>query len=75
MQSFIKELQGSENWLTLQRETRNIMEGIIGIIFIIFILAKVLFGKEDGGGNSGHRPSPGRSDDSDDGEKYPPSYY
>ena len=51
------------------------MEGIIGIIFIIFVLAKVLFGKEDGGGSSGHRPSPGRSTDSDDGEKYPPSYY
>lgn len=48
------------------------MEGIIGIIFIVFVLARVLLGKEDG---SGYHPSSGRSADNDDGEKYPPSYY
>ena len=51
------------------------MEGIIGIIFIVFVLARVLLGKEDGSGNSGHRPSSGHYADKDDGEKYPPSYY
>lgn len=48
------------------------METVIGIIFVVFILARVLLGKDDNG--VGHRPSPGRHDD-DDGEKYPPSYY
>ena len=53
------------------------MEGIIGIIFVVFILARVFLGKDDSG--VGHRPTPRPrhfvQDDDEDGEKYPPSHY
>ena len=48
------------------------METIIGVIFVVFILARVILGKDDSG--VGHRPSPDRHGD-DDEDRYPPSYY
>ena len=52
----------------------NMVETIIGIIFIVFVVARVLLGKEDGNDNqSGHRPQPDDLDE--EREKYPPSYY
>ena len=51
------------------------MEVIIGIVFIVFVIARVLLGKEDSGSSGGHRPGASRRADDDDGGKYPPSYY
>jgi hypothetical protein len=44
------------------------VETIIGIIFIVFVVARVLLGKEDGD-SSGHRTHSGNH------EKFPLSYY
>jgi hypothetical protein len=52
----------------------NMVETIIGIIFIVFVVARVLLGKEDGNdSHSGHRSQPDNLDEKR--EKYPPSYY
>ena len=51
------------------------MEVIIGIVFIVFVIARVLLGKEDSGSSGDSRSGASRRADDDDGGKYPPSYY
>lgn len=51
------------------------MEVVIGVIFVLFVVASAVFGKNGGqsarGGNKPHKTD---GDDSDD-TGYPPSYY
>ena len=47
------------------------MEGIIGILFIVIIVAGAMLGKDNNSCNTQRK----RPRERDNGRKYPPSYY